>query len=381
MNLKALNEKRNALVEQVNALFVGVEAETRAFTDEESANYDALMAEIKALDDTITRASQVAKTIVLEDSEPTPATGTGDVETQEQLEERAFDKYVREQRADANVTMGDNGAIIPTTIANRIVTRVREMCPIFSLATQFNVAGKLEFPVYDATNLTVGYQKEFVEMESKTGAFTNVELNGYLAGVLVKVSKSLINNSQINIVEFLVSQIADKVAQFLEVELIKGTGTNAISGVIKNTDVAKVTYTGNQLVDALIDAQLKIPVQYQGACKWLMNTKTLGELRKVKTTPGEYLIMQDLTQDGGYTLLGKPIMLSDSMPTTDTTDPSVVYGDFSGIYVNTHENTSVEILTEKYSTEHAVGVVTWLEVDAKVVETQKLVLVAKGTGV
>ena len=33
---------------------------------------------------------------------------------------------------------------------------------------------------------------------------------------------------------------------------------------------------------------------------------------------------------------------------------------------------SIEVLREKYATQHAVGVVAWMEVDAKVENAQKL---------
>ena len=36
------------------------------------------------------------------------------------------------------------------------------------------------------------------------------------------------------------------------------------------------------------------------------------------------------------------------------------------------ENISIQILLEKYATQHAVGFVSWFEFDAKITEEQKL---------
>ena len=83
-------------------------------------------------------------------------------------------------------------------------------------------------------------------------------------------------------------------------------------------------------------------------------------------------MQDDITNGFGYTLLGKPVMVSDNM-----TDTNVVYGDFSAMYVNVHEDASVQVLTEKYADEHATGVLTWIEVDARVIEPQKIVVSAK----
>ncbi len=57
-------------------------------------------------------------------------------ETSEKTEERAFADFIRgkvtEMRAgEQNITMGNNGAVIPESIANRIIDTVTELCPIF----------------------------------------------------------------------------------------------------------------------------------------------------------------------------------------------------------------------------------------------------------
>lgn len=50
----------------------------------------------------------------------------------------------------------------------------------------------------------------------------------------------------------------------------------------------------------------------------------------------------------------------------------IYYGDMSGLATKFSEEMSIEILREKYATQHAVGVVGWLEFDAKVENAQKI---------
>ena len=40
--------------------------------------------------------------------------------------------------------------------------------------------------------------------------------------------------------------------------------------------------------------------------------------------------------------------------------------------VNIRENVSIQILREKYATQHAIGVNGWLEMDAKITDNAKL---------
>ena len=51
---------------------------------------------------------------------------------------------------------------------------------------------------------------------------------------------------------------------------------------------------------------------------------------------------------------------------------AVLYGDYSGLSVNIREDISIEVLREKYATQHAIGVVAWLEMDSKITDAQKL---------
>ena len=77
-------------------------------------------------------------------------------------------------------------------------------------------------------------------------------------------------------------------------------------------------------------------------------------------------------------MLGKPVYLSDNMPVIAASAKSILYGDYSGLSVNMRENISIEVLREKYATQHAIGVVSWFEFDSKVTDHQKLaVLVQK----
>lgn len=377
--MKYLIEKRNQLVDEINAIFVQAETEKRALSEEEQGVFDTKTAELKALDKTIEAKTEARSLSMMDD--PTPKTPEQKVEERsaEEVEERAFETLIRENRADANMAKADNGAVIPTSIANRIIERVKQIAPIYALATKFNVKGKLTFPVgKDA--ITTAYGTEFTALTSTKVGFDSLELDGHLVGALSKISNSLINNSQFDIVSYVVNKVAESIAIFLEHELINGTTKiNGVLDTTNNTNVAKFETTADvPTADELIAMQVKIPQQNQAGCMWLVSNKTLVALRQLKDGNNRYLLNDDVTNGFGYTLLGKPVMVSDNM-----TDVNVVYGDFSAMYVNVHEDVAIQVLTEKYADEHATGVLAWLEVDARVIEPQKLVVSTKkvtGTG-
>lgn len=380
MNFKKLLEKRNELVEKINNLFVAAEKENRALAAEEKTTYDDAMAEIKNIDETI-RMYEAAKGIKGEG-----AVNTAAAQSDYEQERRALAEFVRsgkltEIRAGVNMTLGDNGAIIPTTIANKIIETVENICPIFDLSSKYNVKGSLTFPVYDESTDQVqcAYATEFKALDSHTGKFNTVSLGGYLVGALTKISRSLITNGEFDVVSYIIGKISLAIARFLEKECLIGTGTDACQGVLVGATQKMTAAAANAITaDELIDLQLKVPEQYQANACWIVNTKTLGVLRKLKNNDGDYLLTDDLVKGFGFELLNKHVYISDQMPEIAASAKAVVYGDMSGLFSNLRPGIELQMLNEKYADEHAVGVVAWYEVDTKVVEQQKVaVLVMK----
>ena len=60
------------------------------------------------------------------------------------------------------------------------------------------------------------------------------------------------------------------------------------------------------------------------------------------------------------------------MPKMAAGKTAIIYGDLSGLAVKVSENMNIEVLREKFATQHAIGVVGWLEMDAKIENEQKI---------
>ncbi len=377
-NFKALMEKRAELQQAMEALVNSADVESRAMSEEETARFDAAEKEIRAIDDTVAREERARKL----EQKMIP-----DVEEDRAVQEEAeFANYIlgktSELRAgEQNMTMANNGAIIPTTIANRIIKAVKDRCPILAKATIYNVKGTLKVPVWGKANSThdiaVGYQTEFTEITADAGKFTSVDLSGYLAGALTLIGKSVENNGTFSVVNFVVNQMAEEIASFLEKELLVGTANKATGALDTATSLTAAGATAIT-ADELIDLQSKVKQVYQANACWTMHPDTFVAIKKLKDANNRFLLQDDVTGEFPYRLLGKPVYLSDNMPVMAAGAKTVLYGDYSGLSVNMRENISVEVLREKYATQHAFGVVSWFEFDSKVTDNQKLaVLVQK----
>lgn len=372
--LKALLERRVELQNQMDALVTAADTEERAMTEEETTQFDAAEAEIRAIDATVAREERARN---LE----SPAAPTGTVEERAAAEEQAFADYVlgraSELRAgEQNMTMANNGAIIPTSIADRIIKAVKDRCPILAGATVYNVKGTLKVPVWGKANTThdiaVGYQTEFTEITADSGKFTSVDLGGYLAGALTLIGQSVENNGAFSVVNFIVEQMAEEIAVWIEGQLLAGTGSSAAQGALNTTTGLTAAGAAAITADELIELQSKIKQAHQGNACWTMHPDTFTAIKKLKDGNNRYLLQDDVTGAFPYRLLGKPVYLSDNMPAMAAGAKAVLYGDYSGLSVNFRENISIQVLREKYATQHAIGVVSWFEFDSRVTDHQKL---------
>lgn len=368
MNFKELEEKRADLQAEMEAIVSKANGEQRAMTPEEVEAFDKKEKEIRAIDDTLKRAEAARNA-----QSRRPAQ-----KTTEQMEERAFADYIfrraQEMRAEGqSFGMSANGAVIPTTIADRIIKEVKDRCPILANATIYNVAGTLKVPVYNGTDgITVGYSEDFTELTASAGKFAPIDLGGYLIGALTLVGRSLQNSAAVDVVQFVVTEMAEQIAIFVEGQLLNGTGSNACTGALSTTNTVEAGSATAISADDLIKLQANVKQAYQHNACWTMSPATFVAIKQLKDDNKRYLVQDDFSGEFPYRLLGKPVYLSDNMPEIASGAKPILYGDYSGLTVNIREAMSIQVLHEQYATQHAIGVVGYMELDSKVTNHQKL---------
>lgn len=385
---KTMTEKKNDLITRAQAIMDKAKAETRELTDDEAAELAEIRDDVKkikqslGLDDDVAAMSDDKKK---DDATPTdnppaggdkPAPDDKSARSVEKAERDAFEGYIRGRvinKRAGELTKADNGAVIPTSIAQQIIKHVYDVCPILDKSQKYNVKGNLQIPYYDDTSskITVAYQQEFVAMSSSNGSFKSIELTGFLAGALSKVSLSLVNNAQFDIVNFVVTEMGDAIARFIEHELLVGTSAK-VTGLSTLTNKIETASATAITADEVIKLHDAVKDAYQNNAIWIMSSATRTALRLLKGTDGHYLLNDDISTPFGTSILGKPVYVSDNMPDIGAGNNVIFYGDMSGLATKFNENINVQVLREKYADEHAVGVIGWFEFDSKVQDQQKI---------
>ena len=376
MNLKALAEQRAALLAEMEAISETAHAETRAYSEEELARAEELEAQIRAID--ATYKAEEARAVLAASPKAVPVDGDITPTDKTEAEERAFAQYIVDSKAEfraGELTMSANGAVIPTSIVNKIISKVKEISPLYAMATKYNIGGTITIPYYDESTsaITMGYVEEFTELESHVGQFKSIELKGYLAGTLSVLSLSLINNSQFDVLGYIVNKMAEAIANWVEKELLHGTsqkitGLSNISAAMTVTAASQTAITA----DEIMELQDKVIDAFQNGACFIMNRETRSAIRKLKDSDGNYLLNRDISAKWGYTLFGKDVYTTDNADTMAASKTVIYYGDFSGLAVKLSEDASINVLREKYATQHAVGVYAYMEMDAKIENAQKI---------
>ena len=397
---KAQIEKKNDLIKRAESIVNLAETEKRELTDAEAQELAEIRDNVKKIKDMLEMMGELDDARAcggkLEKKEAGAGAGAEagaeagtdakpDEKARELAERRSFEAYIRgkvlETRNATNLTETDNGAVIPETIAKKIIAKVYDICPILDRSSKYSVKGDLVIPYYDeeTTAITVAFAEEFVDLTSSVGNFTNITLSDYLAGALTLVSRKLINNSQFDIVAFVIDKMAYAMARFIENVCLNGgnpdseTHVNQVKGLAGSvTNLVKAGSTSAITADKVIELKDAVKDVFQNNAIWIMSPATRTALRLLKDDVGRYLLQDDITSPFGSTLLGKPIYVSDNMPDISSGVNAIYYGDMKGLATKFSEDVNIQVLREKYATQHATGIVGWVSFDAKVENAQAI---------
>lgn len=391
--MKELIEKKNDLITRAEEVINTAKTEKRELTEAEAAeiaeirdNVRRILRHLELVDD-IDELDRMGRKEegeqVMEKETTKEVEETRAIEIQER---EAFENFIRgyvvHERAGeltptpynpSSPTAGAGGALIPTTIVNYIIKKVYDICPILERSQKFNVKGNLEVPFYpaDSNKINVAYQSEFSPLTSSSGSFDTVTLTGFLAGCLTKISRSLINNVNFDIVGFVVDEMAYQISRWIEGELLNGT-QNKVSGLSTLTNGITAASQTAITADEVVKLHDSIKDRFQNNAIWIMSPSTRTALRLLKSNTGYYLLNDDISTPFGTSLLGKPVYVSDNMPNIAAGNRVIYYGDMRGLATKFNENINIEVLRERYADEHAYGVIGWLEFDSKIIDEQQL---------
>lgn len=241
-----------------------------------------------------------------------------------------------------DVVKTSQGAPVPTSFYDQVIEQARLVGPMLSTSTVLNTAGgeNLQIPSQAAwsTAAIVGEGTAIDESDPVFNSF--ITLGAYKYSFLVQVSTELLEDAGVDLLGFLANQVGNELGFRVNSGLTVGSGTGAPKGVVA---AAGSGITGGTGVAGAFTADNLIDLYYSlnGAARllpgvgWMMNGASIGAVRKLKDTAGQYVFQPALAADAPDTLLGKPIFENPAMVNTAVNAKSVIVGHLPSYFVRT----------------------------------------------
>ena len=239
-----------------------------------------------------------------------------------------------------DILKSSTGSPVPTSFYDQVIMKARLIAPVLQTSTVLNTTGgeNLQIPslsTYSVGTVT-GEGSAIGESEPVFNSF--ITLGAYKYSFLVQLSNELLEDSGVDILGFMADQVGNALGYAVGSALTVGTGTDMPKGIVAASSVGgtagtATAFTADNLIDLLYSldgAARNLP-----GVGWMMNGKSVGAVRKLKDTAGNYVFQPSLAMDSPDMLLGKPIYENPSMVDVATTTKSVIVGHLPSYYVRT----------------------------------------------
>lgn len=188
---------------------------------------------------------------------------------------------------------------------------------------------------------------------------------------LTRYSNELARQSVVALDQALRDRLVTDVAAKLDSQLFgaSGDGTVTPQGLFAWAGTQTLAIAGVLELDDLHDAEaLALGENVNPAqLRWVMTSRELIDLRKIKATDGNYIVQPDVTANGGYTLLGHPVIVTNRIPdatgTPNTGRAALV--DFSQVAVARDMAPTVKILDQTFGDYDQMAIRVVCRYDAK----------------
>lgn len=353
-------------------------------TAEDAAAYDRMVGEVDALGQQIVRAER-AEAIEVELAKPTAqAIVNTPAAAKPEKPGRASDEYkkafwaaMRCRQLTTEVynalqigTASEGGYLVPDEFERQLVDVLADENVLRGIATVIRTEGDRKIPVV-ASHGTAAIISEEGSYTDSDDAFTQAVLGAYKIGTMMKVSEELLADSAFDLQAYIAAEFARRCGAAEEDYFINGTGTAQPVGLLAATGGAAAGATAANAAklvpEDIFDLFYSVRAPYRRNGSFLMADSTVKELRKMKTTAGDYIWQPALSAGQPDTLLNRPVYTSSYMPAVATGKKVIAFGDFSYFWIADRGQWTFRRLNELYAANGQVGFQGYERVDGKVI--------------
>ena len=364
-------EERNRAFHQAKELLDAAAAEKRDLTATEEETYGRIMADMD-------RRSEVITTMLADESrsreiddavrghvEARPQESrVSSVETDNDILRKIISGEVRShtfERRDLNTV--DDGQIVPQGFRAEVGRLMQYQGPMLdgNITSKITTAGgnDIKWPL-EATRPAGTAIAEATEILALDPTFSSVTLKSQKIAVLTKLSREIWTDQDVNLSQILAASLGKALGIRANSLLTVGTGTNESNGIVTAAGSGVTGGTVNAgafTADNLIDLAYSVDSDWvrQGA-GYMMRRSSLGALRKLKDTAGQYLYVPAQGHDSNDSFNGFPVYENPDVVAAGVGAKSVIFGNFSSYLVREVGGLEIARSDDRYFETDEVGV-------------------------
>lgn len=278
----------------------------------------------------------------------------------------AWDRFIRTgdetalmEAKSLSTSDGSGGFVTPLETESRIDAVLEQASPFRRIATVRKIgAGRFRKPM-GTSDATSGWAGE-TDARPQTTAPT-LSLIDFPVGELYAMpaaTQALLDDSVADVDAWLAEEVRDVFAAQETAAFVSGDGVNKPKGLLSyqgGGDALSVLKTGvdgdfaaGTQIDALMSLIYKPKSKYRPGASFLMNRRTLSEIRKLKDADGNYVWTPPSTVGEPSQLLGYGVTEAEDMPDIADNGFAVAFGDFRRGYLIA-DRQGIRVLRDPYS--------------------------------
>jgi HK97 family phage major capsid protein len=368
MNLAALIEKRNALMNQISTL-----AKNDNLNTEQRSQFDAMAADLEALNADVTRAELAANVEQnLRSASRPPRANPGEQRQQmdNEAEVRAFENYIKFGTRSSELRTGlgvgavagnvsvSGGVFVPTGVGETTIVK-KTFGNLASAVKQLVTADgqPLKLPIVDDTANDLAELAELTDASEVDPALTGVNstVDDLTSGVVI-ISNQLLEDSAFSVSQMITDIFNDRVVKGLAKRIYNGN-SGSFSAITANAPTKVTTASATAIAwNEITSLYGSIDAAYRANASWVFSSLTHAYLMGiVNPATGQPVLQPDVHGNPFMSLLGRPVVISEQAQPVALGNTSVLFGDLSSYTLRTVRNASIIRLNEKYATQNATG--------------------------
>jgi HK97 family phage major capsid protein len=291
----------------------------------------------------------------------------------------------------------EGGYTVPHELSARIATRLRDFTPIRQLANIIEISSDALEMISDRNEAEAAWVAETAARnETSTPLLGKVRIPVHEIAAQPKVSQKLLDDSSINIEEYIGQKVADRFARREADAFVNGDGIVRPRGFLtattstNNDDTrtwgqlqyiasgAAGAFASSSPADKLLDMVYSLKAAHLARAVWLMPRSVSAAIRKLKGGDGNYLWQTSLQTGQPPTLLGFPVFFAEDMPAMAANSLSLAFGDFQEGYTIV-DRIGIRMLRDPYTDKPNVKFYTTKRVGGDIVNFDAIKLMKFAT--